>query len=48
MFDLESQLRELDEAGLLRRRRIVDGPQGTHLAVHGKEYLSFCSNDYLG
>lgn len=35
-------------AGLLRRRRLVDGPQQPHLLVDGRALLSFCSNDYLG
>lgn len=33
---------------LLRRRRVVDGPQGPRLKFGGREYLNFCSNDYLG
>lgn len=43
--------RELDECaarGLLRRRRVVESPQGANLTADGKPYLSFCSNDYLG
>lgn len=48
MPDLKLQLLKLEHAGLLRRRKIVEGPQGPHLSVDGKRYLSFCSNDYLG
>jgi 8-amino-7-oxononanoate synthase len=43
--------RELDERaaqGLLRRRRVLESPQGVRITVDGKPYLSFCSNDYLG
>ena len=43
--------RDLDERaaqGLLRRRRVLESPQGVHITVDGKPYLSFCSNDYLG
>ncbi len=43
--------RELDERtaqGLLRSRRTVSTPQSPHIVVDGKEYLAFCSNDYLG
>jgi len=43
--------RELDERaalGLLRQRRTLQGPQSPHIDVDGKQYLSFCSNDYLG
>lgn len=46
--DLSSRLRELEHAGLIRRRRRVEGPQGPHLRVDGTTYLAFCSNDYLG
>ncbi len=43
--------RELDERaahGLLRSRRTLSTPQSPHITVDGKEYLAFCSNDYLG
>ena len=33
---------------LYRARRTVAGPQGPELAVDGRRYLAFCSNDYLG
>jgi 8-amino-7-oxononanoate synthase len=46
--ELSSRLRELEQAGLIRRRRRVEGPQGPHLRVDGATYLAFCSNDYLG
>lgn len=42
------QLQQLQAQNLLRRRRIVDGPQGPLLNVDGEPYLAFCSNDYLG
>ena len=52
MPDLLNQIRmqmaELQEQNLLRKRRIVDGPQGPLLVVDGCEYLAFCNNDYLG
>ncbi len=43
--------RELDERaaqGLLRSRRTLATPQSPHIVVDGKNYLAFCSNDYLG
>jgi 8-amino-7-oxononanoate synthase len=46
--ELASALRELEQAGLIRRRRRVEGPQGPHLQVDGATFLAFCSNDYLG
>lgn len=48
MPDLGPGLQQLDARGLLRRRRVVDGPQGAFLDADGRRYLSFCSNDYLG
>lgn len=48
MFDFESQLAQLDRDGLLRRRRIVEGPQQASLTIDGTPHLSFGSNDYLG
>ena len=48
MLDIESRLEELDAAGLIRLRRVLDGPQGAHVHIQGKPCLAFCSNDYLG
>ncbi len=48
MTDVRRLLRELEERGLLRSRRIVEGPQGARLLADGREFLAFCSNDYLG
>ena len=48
MPDLSLQLDELAHAGLLRRRRTVEGADGPHLTVEGRRYLAFCGNDYLG
>lgn len=49
MFEqLQSELNERKEQGLLRRRRLLESPQGTHIRVDGQDVLSFCSNDYLG
>lgn len=33
---------------LYRQRRILESPQQAQLTLDGKEYLAFCSNDYLG
>jgi 8-amino-7-oxononanoate synthase len=48
MPELEARLHALEEQGLRRQRRIVDGAQGAYLEVDGRRYLAFCSNDYLG
>lgn len=45
---LNDDLQALEEQGLLRRRRIVESAQGAVIRVDGRDYLSFCSNDYLG
>ena len=44
----KQELDERDASGLLRKRRTLQSPQSPHIIVDGKEYLSFCSNDYLG
>lgn len=49
MRDPEEELRELETAGLLRRLRRIDSPQGRVVSIQGKaECLNFSSNDYLG
>lgn len=48
MQELRDELARREAAGLYRRRRTVDGPQGPVLSVDGSERLAFCSNDYLG
>jgi len=45
---LADQLAEIERGGLLRRRLVRESPQGPHIVVEGREYLAFCSNDYLG
>jgi 8-amino-7-oxononanoate synthase len=45
---LRDQLRNREAEKLYRRRLILDGAQGARVSVEGREYLAFCSNDYLG
>jgi 8-amino-7-oxononanoate synthase len=45
---LAEQLRELGARGLIRRRLARQGPQGARIAIDGREFLAFGSNDYLG
>lgn len=45
---LSNELEALSDRGLLRRRRVLQGPQGVRPTVDGRDYLAFCSNDYLG
>ena len=46
--ELQLQLDERAAQGLLRQRRTVSSPHTTRLVVDEKQYISFCSNDYLG
>jgi len=48
MIELEARLQELGEHGLLRRTRLVSGPQGPRVLLDGKPVLLLCSNNYLG
>ncbi|MBI4008011.1 MAG: 8-amino-7-oxononanoate synthase, partial [Planctomycetes bacterium] len=45
---LTDKLKELKESGLFRDLKTVEGAQGPYLKIAGKQYLSFCSNNYLG
>ena len=45
---LAADLAALESKGLTRRRRVLQTPQRAHVAVDGREYVAFCSNDYLG
>lgn len=45
---LQNELNARTAQGLLRQRHTLGSPQAPHIVVDGKEYLSFCSNDYLG
>ena len=45
---LREQLRGRERDKLYRRRLALEGSQNTQVCVEGREYLSFCSNDYLG
>ncbi len=46
--NIGDQLRDREQQGLYRHRRIIGSPQGRELTVGGKQLLNFCSNDYLG
>jgi 8-amino-7-oxononanoate synthase len=48
MKNLATQLQARRDQHLYRERLVVDGPQGVTVRVDGRDYLSFCSNDYLG
>ncbi|MFW6323163.1 MAG: aminotransferase class I/II-fold pyridoxal phosphate-dependent enzyme, partial [Guyparkeria sp.] len=46
--DWTQWLARQDAAGLTRRLRVADSPQGPHMRIDGREQRVFCSNDYLG
>lgn len=46
--DLQKQLDQRQADGLMRQRRLLDSPQADYIVADDKQYLSFCSNDYLG
>jgi 8-amino-7-oxononanoate synthase len=48
VLDLQERLAELESAGLRRRLRVVDGPQGPEVLLDGRPVLLLCSNNYLG
>ena len=47
-FDLSQDLTQRREQNLYRATRLAQSPQGPVMQIDGVEYLTFCSNDYLG
>jgi 8-amino-7-oxononanoate synthase len=45
---LAAELAALEVEGLRRRRRVLQSPQRARVTVDGRDYVAFCSNDYLG
>ena len=48
MQNLAAALSERKQQQLYRTRQTLDGPQDVVVHIDGHEYLSLCSNDYLG
>ena len=46
--DLREYLRSRENRSLYRYRLTLESPQAARVTVGGREYLAFCSNDYLG
>ena len=47
-FSLKEGLDRIKSAGLFRTRRAVSSAQGAIVRADGRQYINFCSNDYLG
>ena len=45
---LQTELKNIDEAGLFKRERIITSEQGAVVKVNGKDVIIFCANNYLG
>jgi 8-amino-7-oxononanoate synthase len=45
---LRTGLAQRQTAGLYRHRVTLNSAQGAKVRIQGREYLNFCSNDYLG
>lgn len=45
---LAAGLSALEAEGLRRTRRLLQTPQRARVTVDGRDYVAFCSNDYLG
>lgn len=46
---LQKELASIEEAGILKKERIITTPQGASVKVStGEEVIVFCSNNYLG
>jgi len=46
---LQSELTNIEQAGLYKNERVIISPQGAKIRVaDGKEVLNFCANNYLG
>jgi glycine C-acetyltransferase/8-amino-7-oxononanoate synthase len=48
MIELQQQLTDLAERGMLRSLRCIDSAQGPRVTIDGAERLLLCSNNYLG
>ncbi|MES2333984.1 MAG: glycine C-acetyltransferase [Pseudomonadota bacterium] len=41
-------LASIEADGLMKRERLITGPQGAHVQMAGREMLNLCANNYLG
>ena len=45
---LGAVLQGIEAEGLMKRERLIHGPQGAHVEVAGRRLLNLCANNYLG
>ena len=45
---IKEELDLIKEKGLFKEEKIINSQQGRKIIIKGKEYLNFCSNNYLG
>jgi glycine C-acetyltransferase len=45
---IRQELAAIDEAGLMKKERIITSAQGAEIMVNGQKVLNFCANNYLG
>lgn len=45
---LTEKLRDIENAGLFKRERLIESPQQAGIQVAGAKVLNFCANNYLG
>ena len=45
---LRETLAAIDGEGLMKRERLISGPQGARVTVAGRPMLNLCANNYLG
>jgi glycine C-acetyltransferase len=45
---LEKELNTIREAGLFKKERIIETPQGADIRANHKDVINFCANNYLG
>ncbi|PIS29349.1 8-amino-7-oxononanoate synthase [Candidatus Saganbacteria bacterium CG08_land_8_20_14_0_20_45_16] len=45
---IDEELNTLKQSGLYRELKTIEKVSGARITINGKEYLNFCSNNYLG
>ncbi|MFC1496532.1 8-amino-7-oxononanoate synthase [Candidatus Margulisiibacteriota bacterium] len=45
---LPKELQKIEQSNLYRTLKVIENTDGRAIKINGKEYLNFCSNNYLG